>query len=52
MSSSSPRLPRVIFFKTGDEPLPENFCADLVLEDGLSEDEIAACLQDYIRMSA
>ena len=43
---------RVIFLKTGDAPLPENFCADLVLVADLSEDELAACLQDYIRMSA
>jgi len=43
---------RVIFLKTADVPLPEDFCADLVLEEGLSEDELAACLQDYIRMSA
>ena len=43
---------RVIFLKTSDAPLPENFCADLVLESGLSEDDLAACLQDYIRMSA
>lgn len=43
---------RVIFFKTSNVPLPENFCADLVLESGLSEDELAACLHDYIRMSA
>ena len=43
---------RVIFLKTADLPLPNDFCADLVLEDGLSEDELAACLQDYIRMSA
>lgn len=43
---------RVIFLKTGEVPLPQNFCADLVLEAGLSDDELAACLQDYIRMSA
>ena len=43
---------RVIFLKTSDLRLPENFCADLVLEAGLSEDELAACLHDYIRMSA
>ena len=45
-------LTRIIFFRTGDVPLPEDFCADLVLEADLSEDELAACLQDYIRMSA
>ena len=43
---------RVIYLKTADVPLPEDFCADLVLESGLSEDDLAACLQDYIRMSA
>lgn len=43
---------RVIFLKTNDLPLPANFCADLVLESGLSESDLAACLQDYIRMSA
>ena len=45
-------LTRVIFLKTADVPLPEDFCADLVLEANLSEEELAACLQDYIRMSA
>jgi hypothetical protein len=43
---------RIVFLKTGDVPLPQNFCADLVLEAALSDDELAACLQDYIRMSA
>ncbi|PYY14508.1 MAG: hypothetical protein DMG61_09780 [Acidobacteria bacterium] len=43
---------RVIFLKTGDTPLPDDFCADLVLEADLSEDELGACLHDYIRMSA
>ena len=45
-------LTRVIFLKTADVPLPEDFCADLVLEAALSEEELAACLHDYIRMSA
>ena len=43
---------RIVFLKTGAVPLPEGFCADLVLEADLSDHELAACLQDYIRMSA
>ena len=43
---------KVIFLKTDFTPLPENFCADLVLESGLSENEIAMELQKYVRLLA
>ena len=51
LKRTQPRT-RIIFLKTGEAPLPEDFCADLVLEADLSENELAACLHDYIRMSA
>ena len=43
---------RVIFLKTDFTPLPENFCADLVLESGLSEPELTAELRRYVRLLA
>lgn len=43
---------RVIFLRSDLTPLPENFCADLVLDQDLSEHELASLLHTFMRQSA
>jgi response regulator RpfG family c-di-GMP phosphodiesterase len=43
---------RIIFLKSDYTPLPDNFCADIVLEPSLSEHELAAYLQNYLKQYA
>ena len=43
---------QVIYFKSPDVLLPENFCADLVLDSNITEAELAAHLQTYIKRTA
>jgi hypothetical protein len=46
-----PRM-QIIFLKSAGVELPENFCADLVLDGDISEQELASHLQSYVRRSA
>lgn len=43
---------RIVFFKSENDSLPADFCADLVLEDDIPESELAARLQEYVKISA
>ena len=43
---------QIVFLKAADIELPENFCADLVLDNEITEPELATHLQNYIRRSA
>ena len=43
---------RVIFLKGKEAELPQNFCADLILDSEISEQDLAARLQTFIKRSA
>lgn len=43
---------RIIFLKGAETQLPSEFCADLVIDSGISETELAGLLQNYLRRSA
>jgi hypothetical protein len=43
---------RIVFFKGRRTELPPDFCADLVVDSGVSETELAGYLQTYIKQTA
>jgi hypothetical protein len=43
---------RIIFLTKSSVPLPADFCADLFLDSDISEQDLAAHLQSYLRRSA
>ena len=43
---------QIIFMKSDASPLPENFCADLIVDPALTESELTVVLRDAIARSA
>lgn len=43
---------QIVFLKSARVELPENFCADLVLDSEISEHELAGHLHNYLRRYA
>ena len=43
---------RIIFLKSAESQLPSEFCADLVIDSGISATELAGLLHNYLRRSA